>query len=417
MPRPITLLEDSWLSSGLVVGCLFGTLISALTAHKVGCKRALILFSILILITFGSFAFFQNILLFLIGRVVMGVGVGSILCLLPSYIGEITDESNRGQAGSVFGIVFTIGHIINYCVGPFISFQALNLIHLVPLLLFYLTFVPFVPESPYYYMFRNNEKETKRSLRKFRGHPAIGNEFEQIKLFTEKSQDQKIIFRNLIRSEIFLKGLWVACGLLMCQPVTGFTAILAYLQPIFEANKDFISPEYSVLIIGFCPFLTTICTTFFVDKLGRKALLLISSVGAAICLLLLSVYFYLQNNGFNISAVKWLPVLLVIIFVVTNNVGFASMPWIMSAEMFSSDIKSIGTGIASSVNMIVTLIITAIFPYMSSTLGMSGSFLIFSGFSILAITFIIIVVPETKGKSFNEIQELLKPNNNIKEFS
>lgn len=345
----------------------------------------------------------------------MGVGAGCTLSLLPSYIGEITEDHNRGQIGSIFGIIFTLGHLINYCIGPFVSFEVLMCIHLIPLLLFYTTFLPFVPETPYYFIARNDEEGAKRSLIKFRGHNSIEKELEQIKMSVEESRQFQGTFKDLIKSDVVRKGLIISCGLLLCQPTTGFTTVLAYMQPIFEVNKEFISPEYSVLVVGVCPLLANIFSTFIVEKLGRKILLFISSIGAAICLLALAIYFYFQASGFDVSVFAWLPVVVVIIFLFTNNMGFASIPWMMSGEVFSPDVKPLGAGLASSGHLFLTLILMGIFPYLSDKLGMSGIFFIFSGLSVLVILFIVFVVPETKGKSFAEIQDLLKqkskPNN------
>ena len=158
--------------------------------------------------------------------------------------------------------------------------------------------------------------------------------------------------------------------------------------------------------------LAIVVSLLVVDKLGRRLLLLISAAGMAFATLALGTYFFMQvYNEDYVLNLGWLPVCALCLFVIAIALGFGPVPWMMMSELFASDIKGVASSIGGTANWLVAFIVTKTYANLKLALGTGETFWIFSAITWLAVVFVFCVVPETKGKSLNEIQDMLKGNN------
>ncbi|KAG5887728.1 hypothetical protein JTB14_035078 [Gonioctena quinquepunctata] len=407
---PITMFEESCIASLMAGGCVVGCLISGIVAESLGRKKTLIIFAVPMFSCYVLTAFATRVSFFYVARIILGIGVGSVFAVLPSYVSEISEDSNRGILGGIMGVATALGHLFNYTVGPFVSVRVFSLLHLVPLILFYLLFLPFIPESPYYFLSIGNNGQAMECLKKLRNETDsdVEKELLHMKEQVKESASNKAELKDIFKSKALIKGLIVCCGLMFFQQFQGIAPVLSYLQTIFDASGNIIPASIAPIPVGIVQMISNIVAMVLVDKLGRKPLLILSSSGVFVSLLSLGIYFFLKTNNYNLDQITWLPICSLIIFIVFFNIGYASIPWIISGEIFSSNVKSLGSSICSCFCLTATFIITMTFPYMAVALDMSGTFWLFSAASLSSIIFIVLLVPETKGKSPLEIQHMLE---------
>ncbi|CAH1106551.1 unnamed protein product [Psylliodes chrysocephalus] len=405
--RPITSFEESLIASISTLGSVVGTLLSGIIAEKIGRKKTLTIFSAPFFLCYLIIANASEVFIFYITRFILGLASGCVLSLLPSYVGEISENSNRGSLGSVFGIMNSLGNFLVFAVGPLVSIKTFAYILMVPVTLFFVTFIPFVPESPYHFLSKDNEKAAGKSLKKIRCHENFEKELLCLQDIVKEAKDNKVTLKDLFSSAATKKGLLVCCGLFLFQQSLGIGVIMTYLQPILDASGNAVPSNTASLLIGIIQVISCIVATFVVDSLGRKILLHISSAGCSISLFALGTYFILNEHNYNLESIFWLPLASLIAYFTFFNFGYATIPWSLCGELFSINVKSLCASFASCLCLILSFLVTLLFPLLRDAFGMGGVFCVFSALGVLASVFVILFVPETKGKSFLEIQNEL----------
>ncbi|XP_072375803.1 facilitated trehalose transporter Tret1-like isoform X1 [Diabrotica undecimpunctata] len=406
--RPITTAEKSLIASLPTFTSVPGTIIAGFVSQKLGRKKTLIIFSLPFLFCYIGIALAKSVAVFYVTRFLLGISCGCTLAVLPSYVAEISEDSNRGFLGCIMGIMGAIGYFIVYAIGPVVSIQMFAYLQLIPIILFYVMFIPFIPESPYYFVAKKLDKEAEACLKKIRTTSKVHEELAYLEEVINENKEKKSDWREIYSTKAARKGLTITCGLLMFQQLLGFMAVLNYMQSIFEAAKTSINSNTASLILGGVQIISNIFSTLLVDRLGRKVLLLSSNVGCTISLAALGAFFFCQENNFNTDAIFWLPILSLIVFFVSFNFGFGTLPLTVCGELFSSNIKAMAASLSTCVCLLLAFLVTLGFPYLSDAVGRPYTFWIFGITSVFSILFVVFIVPETKGKSFKEIQYVLE---------
>lgn len=160
-------------------------------------------------------------------------------------------------------------------------------------------------------------------------------------------------------------------------------------------------------------FIATFVSVMVVDKLGRRLLLLVSALVMAIATIAMGVYFYMkENDNESVANLGWLPVSSLCVFIIMFSIGFGPVPWLMMGELFASDIKGVAGSIAGTSNWVLAFIVTKTFVNLKEALGSGETFWLFAGITLVGAVFVFVFVPETKGKSLNEIQDILAGKSN-----
>ncbi|CAH0564531.1 unnamed protein product, partial [Brassicogethes aeneus] len=400
--------EDAWITSLSCLGAAFGPIISGYLSEKLGRKKTLLLFSLPMIVCQIITMFGDKVYVFLVARFLWGLGMGCVMSVVPAFIGEISEDKNRGLLGVFMSLFIKIGIILMYAVGPFVNMTILGLVNLIPLLLFLSTFGLLVPETPYHFLKNDVKVKAKKSLVRFRGKNCdVKLELEEMTMVIEESKASKASIKDMFSSKPLKKGLMISCGLFFFQQFAGINAVLGNMETIFQAAKSSFPAKYAATFLGVIQMIMTFLVSQLADRLGRKILLLISSLGSCLSIAGLSVYFALSSNKYDVSSVSWLPTLSLLIYIICFNTGLSCLPFAILGEIFPVNFKSLASSMATSVNMFLAFLVTMFYPHVSEALGLAGSFGLFALFCLIGFLFTLFVVPETKGKSLMEIQRIL----------
>lgn len=330
--------------------------------------------------------------------------------VVPGYVGDIVEDRNRGILGSMLGVFNCSGILLMYVVGPFLSVRVFSLVNLIAPIMFYIFFGLLTPESPYDLVKQGKQTAAEESLMKLRGKSSgdVQKELAYINETIEGTSAQTNSFWSMFKSKPLRKGLIISNGLMFFQQFSGICAVIGYMQNIFEMTGSTIPSVYSAMLIGFIQLLANFASAPLVDKAGRKMLLIISHIFSIISLVALGTYSLLKSSGWNIEPISWLPIASLILYIISYNLGLANMPWVILAELFPSNVKAVSSTVTSFFCFSLAFLITMCFPFVNAILGMTATFLIFAGVLMVGLIFCILVVPETKGKNNQEIQNMLE---------
>lgn len=410
LPRPTTALEDSWITSLHSLGAASCPLFAGITANKFGRKKTLLVFSLPMIVSNLMLTFANTVTLFYIARFLVGLGTGCVFSVIPLYVAEISEVTNRGFVSMFLGLMFTLAQLCLYIIGPFISIRTLAIISLIPLMLFIVTFGLFIPESPYFLILHNDYSAAEKSLAKLRqtSQYYVQKELAEIIKSIEQSKTEKPSIKKLVKSKTVRKSMFIIVGLMLFQQFTGILAIMPYLQTIFDATKTSLPGYISVMIVGCVQFITVTVTSAVIDRINRKKLLMTSNIGILLSLTSLGTFFYLQSQQFDLGSLFWLPIISVIFFIISFNFGIGPLPWTIAGEIFPSNLKTYLNGITTVLNISFGFITAMFFPSLSMILGMAWTIWMFAFCTAVSLIFIRYCVPETRGRTFLEIQLMLK---------
>nr|CAH7719476.1 unnamed protein product [Callosobruchus chinensis] len=244
-----------------------------------------------------------------------------------------------------------------------------------------------MPESPYYLLMQNKIEDAKRSLRKFRKDQDIEEEIERMKGSIQSQSKNTGRFFDLFLVKSNLKAVFIIAGI----------------------RGDDISPHHASMIYFSVQLLFTMVSSSIVDKAGRKPLLMISMAGSAFALFLEGTYFYIKTEtSIDTTSFDFIPVIVLIGFVIVFSLGMQSIPVLMLGELFPTSVKAYALCLADVYYSVVATIASKFLQLMRVHFGMYVAFYGFTIFSLLGLIFIVFCVPETKGKNLEEIQEFLK---------
>ncbi|KAJ8977238.1 hypothetical protein NQ317_003813 [Molorchus minor] len=405
--KALTSEETSWISALLPLGAVFGPFLFGYLADKIGRKYTLLTCGAPVLISYLILAFSKTAILYYVARFLTGMSVGGVFTVLPIYVGEIAEDSNRGALGSSMNCFITAGLTFSYCVGPYVSITLFNVILAIFPCVFLILFFMLGYESPHYYVSNQKHDEAKFTLQKIRGTEAEKTDIELLDIQTKIKEEGNGRIADIFKSKGLIKAFSISVGLLAFQQFSGINAILFYAQNIFEEAGTSLKPEICSILIGVVQFLASFVTPLIVDRLGRKVLLIFSGVGMAVSELPLGVYVYLNDHDHDVSSISFLPILCLIVYIITYNVGFGPLPWTIMGELFPSNVKSSASSLSAAICWFLGFLIAKYFESISASIGMGPSFWIFGSCCMVSIPFCLLYVIETKGKSLQEIQNAL----------
>lgn len=407
--RTVTVFELSWITSLFTLGIAIGPLVLAKLADFFGRKWSLIFISTLQMCGFIILAFGNHVNYYYISRLTQGLSTGFMITVLPLFLAEISENFNRGKFGTFLNLFATLGNLLGYILGLFLDMKTFTLIFAVPSIINVLLFTIFIPESPVYLAMKQKNKQALISLEKFRNV----NSHEANKILTEiedmlekSSKNRKFCY--ITRLFLIRKSFAIGLGLSAIQAFSGIFIIMGYLQSILSTTNLTISESLTVVLLGIIQVFLAILSTVLIEKLGRKILLLYSLGLIVTAFLLLGTYFTLRDAEFyHISNISWLPLISLIIYIVGYSIGVGPVIFVLKGEIFPLELNTVGVMICMMSLGVLTFFVTFSFPLCNEFLGTSWSFWILAFLNALGFTFTLVLVSETKGKSFLEIQEML----------
>ncbi|CAG2060193.1 unnamed protein product [Timema podura] len=417
---PASSSEQSWIGSLTPLGAAISPFLAGYAADRWGRKTTLLATACPVIVGWVLIACAEparSIPLIYVGRIIHGLCLGVAFTVIPMYCGEIAEDKVRGALGSLLQIMISVGLLSQYVVGPYVSYLVLTIFSVVVPFLFVVA-MWFVPESPYQLIMARKNQQALESLQWLRGTKAVNEELAVIEVTilgrsedhkenVREKMENKSTPRDLISTKASITSLYLSMGLVGLQILTGIDAILFYSQDIFAATGGDMDSSVSSILIGAVMLLASACTPFFVESLGRRILLLISATGMAVSLASIGTFFHLHDNNQDTSSIGWLPVVSLMIYMIVFSIGFGPVPWAVMGELFAPNVKSMASSIATSFCWFLAFLVTKFFPSIREELGSDYAFWIFGIFAVVAFVSVFFLLPETKGKSLQEIQSIL----------
>lgn len=408
-PIPVTTnSQGSWIASLSLLGDLVGAPLSALGADHLGRKTTIILGGIPYFVAWIMIAFTGSLEVLYCARFLAGIGDGVAYTIIPMYIGEIAEDNIRGLLGTTICTMADLGILMIYMIGPYVEIMTGALVSAIFPLVLLLTFWC-MPESPYYLLMRGKEEAAKNSLQKLRGKADVDSELNEMSGVVEYQMTQSGSLKEILVIPSNRKALLILVGLKAAQQFSGITAFLFYVQIIFEKSGGRLSAAMSSILFGLVQLISSVSSSLVVDRLGRKPLLIMSCIGTAIALFVQGSYFYLQDcTDIDVVPYNWVPMVSMLFFVITYSFGLGVIPYMMPGELFPTNIKAKALCIMDLYLALAAFAVAKIYQVIADAFGSYVPFFLFTICCIFSLAFVILCVPETKGRSLEEIQYWLK---------
>ncbi|CAH1111903.1 unnamed protein product [Psylliodes chrysocephalus] len=405
--RPITPYEISWISSLLALGAIFGPFMFGYLADKIGRKNTMLCVGVPFLVSYTLMAVGTVVEIFYLARALAGISLGGTFIVLPMYLSEIAESKNRGLISCAAGCSCCMGLLFTVCFGPYKPIGYFNAVMAMPPLIFLVLFGILGVESPIYLVKKQQSDKAELILKHLGRSPEMIKK-DIIEMQAEyQVKEEPFNTLDFFTSKPLLKGIISAVGILIFQQLSGINAIMFYSEQIFREAGTKLAPTYCTMILIFVQFISSFIAPFLVDRIGRKVCLVISGVGMVLTEGTLGLFCYFKHEQYDLSDITWIPIAALTTFIVFFNVGFGPLPWIIMAEMFSNKYKSFAIGFVATVAWVASFLVTKCFDVAVTSFGMDNVFFFCALCCFLSIIFTTIYLIETKGKSLQEIQELL----------
>ncbi|KRF85118.1 facilitated trehalose transporter Tret1-2 homolog isoform X2 [Drosophila virilis] len=403
----------SWVSSFMTLGAACVCIPIGFLINMIGRKWTMLLLVLPFVLGWALLIWAQNVVMMFVARFILGIAGGAFCVTAPMYTGEIAQKDIRGTLGSFFQLMITIGILFVYGIGAGLDVFWMSVVCGILPIIFGVIFF-FMPESPTYLVSKNRSEAAVKSIQWLRGKEYdYAPELEELHETDREIRQNKVNVLAALARPVTMKALSISLGLMFFQQLSGINAVIFYSKTIFEDAKTDIGASMSTILIGVMQVVATFVSTLVVDRLGRRILLLASGIVMALSTTAIGVYFYLKDqNEESVVNLGWLPVASLCIFMIMFSIGYGPVPWLMMGELFATDIKGFAGSIAGTTNWVLAFVVTKTFKNLNDGLGNGGTFWLFAGVTLVGVIFVFLAVPETKGKSLNEIQQELAGNRN-----
>lgn len=380
---------------GTVAGAIFG----GIPTNRIGRKRTLLFIGILYAAGAIGTAFSNDPYVFALFRFLGGLGVGASTVAAPTYISEIAPAKNRGKLVSLYQFNIVFGILIAFVSNYFLSglgdndWRWMLGVQAVPALL-YTLLVLRVPESPRWLFSQGQDKEAYALLKRLYPGEHENMTVEMQEEHTHPGTEN--IFMKKYRLPLILAFL-----IAFFNQMSGINAFLYYAPRIFEiAGLGSSTALMSSIGIGVTNMIFTLFGVFLIDKVGRRKLMLIGSLGYIISLSLVTLAFYQHWQGMMIPGFLFL-------FIASHAISQGTVIWVFISEIFPNHLRASGQAFGSSTHWVLAAIIPSFVPLLFATIGPAAVFLVFTVSMVLQLFFVIYVMPETKGISLETLSEKL----------
>lgn len=383
---------------GTVLGAIFG----GIPTNKIGRKNTLLWIGILFLFSAIGSAFANNPFVFAAFRFIGGLGVGASTIAAPAYISEIAPAKDRGKLVAFYQFNIVLGILMAFLSNYLLndvgenSWRWMMGVQAIPSVIYLLLMIS-IPESPRWLLSKFKNDEAKKVLQ-LMGQEA---DYEKIKEELDKDNNDTSKANDTIFLKKYRTPLVLAFLMAFFNQLSGINAFLYYSSRIFqEAGLGESTALLSSIGIGVVNLLFTLLGVFLIDRLGRKVLMYIGSVGYIISLSLVAMAFFFHWGGMAVP-------LFLFLFIAAHAIGQGAVIWVFISEIFPNHLRASGQSFGSTTHWVLAAIIPSLIPYLFSTVGPGVVFLFFAVMMIFQLLFVRFMMPETKGISLEELSKKL----------
>nr|CAB3485212.1 unnamed protein product [Digitaria exilis] len=414
----------------ILVGCLsvvslLGSLSGGRTSDAIGRKWTMGLGAIVFQLGAAIMTFAPSFTVLMIGRLLAGVGIGFGAMVSGVYIAEISPAGARGTLTSLPEICINLGILLGYVsnyafsgLSEHINWRVMLGVGILPSV--FIGFALFViPESPRWLMMEKRVSEARAVLLQISESEAeVEERLAEIEeaaglMKSMKSEDNEVWRELLNPSPAVRRMLYAGCGIQLFQQITGIDATVYYSPTIFKdagikSDQELLA---ATVAVGFTKTIFILVAIFLIDKVGRKPLLYVSTIGMTVCLFLLGVALTLQKHAVGLMSPR-LGIDLAI-FAVCGNVAFFSIGmgpicWVLSSEVFPLRLRAQGSALGQVGGRVSSGLVSMSFLSMARAISVAGMFFVFAAISTISVLFVYFCVPETKGKTLEQIEMMFE---------
>ena len=390
--------------SALLFGCIVGASLAGWLSDRFGRRRVLMFCALLFALSAVGAAIPRTLMEFASARIVGGLAIGAASVLAPLYIAEVAPARNRGRLVSLNQMAIVSGILLAYLANWLLSFTGpsswrwMFAVAAIPSVAF-LAGLFFVPESPRWLVEMGRSPEALSVLTKINGQTTAAQELTEIeRTIAEDSGTLAELFQPGLR-----RAFWIAVTLAILQQVTGINTVLFYGSIIFKEQVHSGSDTGAIfanVIVGLVNFFATLIALNMIDKFGRRPLLLISSGVMGLCQAGLAAAFLMHTPS------PTLVLAIMLMCVAAFAVGLGPGVWVLLAEIFPTRIRGRAMSIATLCLWAACTLLTMTFLSLAKALTPTGAFLIYAAMCVITFLIVLRAVPETKGRSLEEIEHL-----------
>ncbi len=382
---------------GTVIGAIFG----GIPTDKIGRKKTLIWIGVLYTISAIGSSLVNDPYTFAFFRFIGGLGVGASTIAAPAYVSEIAPAKDRGRLVALYQFNIVLGILIAFLSNYLLSNIGENAwrwmigVEAFPALI-YTFMVLTVPKSPRWLLLKGREDEAKKILHQMNSDASIDEIVEEIQQHQNdmKEKGKENIFMKKYRFPLILAFL-----IAFFNQFSGINAFLYYAPRIFEeAGLGESTALLSSIGIGITNLIFTLLGVALIDKLGRKQLMYMGSIGYIISLSLVATAFFLGWKGMAV------PIFL-FIFIASHAIGQGAVIWVFISEIFPNHLRAAGQSFGSSTHWILAAAIPSLVPFLFANVGAGVVFAVFAFMMVLQLLFVIFIMPETKGITLEELEK------------
>ena len=400
-------LSLGWAVSSILIGCAVGALLAGRLADAYGRRWLLFVCAALFALSGVGVALSDRLWIFVGFRLVGGLGVGAAAVVSPMYIAEVVPSAWRGRLVSLYQLAIVSGILLAYIVNFLLADLGENnwrwmfATQAAPAVAFF-GMLWLVPETPRWLVKVGRPTDAERVLTRIGGVAFSRREINQIQnsfRHDAATSDYSLLFSRRYRPILWI-GVWIA----VFQQITGINAILYYAPVIFEqTGLDTSNSLLQTIGIGVVNVLSVFLAISLVDRVGRKRLLWLGSLLMGVSLLAVSLCFYYEYFA------NYLVLLFMVLYVGAFGCTLGAVTWVYLSEVFPNRIRGLAMSAATLALWLADFVVTYAFPIMTERLGTSATLLTYAFFCALSFGYVLTNVPETKGKSLEEIEKSFVP--------
>ncbi len=392
--------------SSVLLGSLAGAAAGGVLADRLGRRRLLIAAAIVFGLGGVGAALAPGTAWLILARVVAGVAIGVASFVAPLYISEIAPVEIRGKLVSINQLAITIGIVISYLVDYAFAgsgaWRGMFAVAVIPAAAFGIGLI-FIPDSPRWLAGRGRLDQARAVLKKIRNSDQASSELSDI----QESLGRKKGNWSELWSPVLRSAMIVGIGLAIAQQITGINTVIYYAPTIFKF-AGLTSSSAAILAsvgVGLVNVTLTVVAMQLIDRVGRRPLLLISLAGMAASLALLGLAFSLPQFK---SALGWVSIASLMAFVGSYALGLGPVFWLILSEIYPLRIRGRAMSVGTAVNWTGNLVVALTFLTLTKALGKPGTFWLFGVVTVAAWFFAFFLVPETKGKTLEQIEAYMR---------